>query len=112
MKLGAPSSLGGEPVPSEQTRTFRVHCGICRRGSQLGTDHCFTSKFMSYEYSVSNFGTVSLFDNVLLPVILFLNRDMAVFDDYGSSGVPRLTFLVTGCQRMRAPEAVVYEGIM
>ena len=38
---------------------------------------------------------------------LFLNRDMAIFEDYTNTyAVPRLKFVVADCQHMRVPVTV------
>ena len=51
---------------------------------------------MLYEYSASGFAMVPPFGNFLLPVKLFLNKD--IFQDYDTYDVPRLKFLVADCQ--------------
>ena len=66
----------------------------------MGTNRCFTSGFMAYEYSASKF-EMAPFWQFLLPGKLFLNQDMAMFEDYDTYAVSRLKFVVPGFQLMR-----------
>ena len=79
---------------------------VSARTTQLGTDYHFTSGFMEYKYSASDFGTVPPFCNFFAACKIFFKKDIAICEDYDSSALPRLKFLVIGCQFMRVSESV------
>ena len=61
--------------------------------SQPGLNHCFSSGFIAYESSAS--------DSEMVPLLtifkkLFLIRDLAISENYSTSAMPRIKFLMTG----------------
>ena len=58
------------------------------------------------ERSAGDFERVLHFGNLLLPVKLFLNRDMGILENYLTYAVPRLKFIVDGWQYVHVPVTV------